>query len=109
MERKIFMLFIVCAKYMDIGQGSYCRYEVLNCHREEFICGDEEKILLASKSTLDGNHCFAIKHVEYENLNNYEINVDMLSLESNEGIISGHLGVIFNFLDPMNYDFVYLE
>ena len=33
----------------------------------------------------------------------------MLSLESNEGVKSGYLGIIFNFMDQHNYDFVRLE
>ena len=40
---------------------------------------------------------------------NYEIEVDMRSLQSNEGQNSGHLGIVFNYLDQLNYDFVYLE
>ena len=101
--------FTFFAQYMDVVQGSICIYDVFNCRRAQIMCNEQEKILLMSKNNLDGEHCLAIKHHEYEDLRNYEIGVDMLSLESNEGINTGNLGIIFNFVDPMNYDFVYLE
>ena len=40
---------------------------------------------------------------------NYEINAEMLSLESTEGTNSGNIGLVFNYMDDANYDFVYLR
>ena len=92
-----------------LADASGCDYEILNCHREEVICDVEDKLLLDSKNSQDETHCIAIQNNEYKNLQNYKIEVEMLSLESEEGTNSGYLGIIFNYRDPMNYDFVFLE
>ena len=89
--------------------GSSCSWDVLHCDQEEFLCNKEESILLNSKRPLDREHCLAIKKTKEEKFRNYVVEVEMLSLESNEGKNSGYLGIIFNFVDLMNYDFVYLE
>lgn len=47
--------------------------------------------------------------MNYGKFTNYVMEVDVLSLESNEGQNSGYLGIAFNYLDQNNYDFVYLE
>ena len=96
-------------QYANFARSSGCDYEVLNCKREEFLCENQEKILLDSKYSKDKKHCIAIKNNDNKNLENYEISVDMLSLESNEGINSGYQGIVFNFIDQMNYDFIFLE
>ena len=62
-----------------------------------------------SKRPLNREHCIAIKNTNGEKFNNYAIEVEMLSLKSNEGKNSGYLGLVFNYVDLMNYDFVYLE
>ena len=92
-----------------LADASDCDYEILNCHREEVICDVENKILLDSKNSQDETHCIAIENNENKNRQNYKIEVEMLSLESEEGTNSGYLGIIFNYIDPMNYDFVFLE
>ena len=91
-------------------QGSLsCKWDVTYCNRNEFSCADEESIFLDAKRPLDEEHCFAIKDEDNGDYKNYEIEVDLLSLESAEGQNSGYLGIIFNFLDEQNYDFIYLE
>ena len=95
--------------YAYLANASGCEYEILNCHREEVICDGEDKLLLDSKNSQDETHCIAIQNNDYKNLQNYKVEVEMLSLESEEGTNSGYLGIIFNFIDPMNYDFVFLE
>ena len=47
--------------------------------------------------------------MDEDKLKNYEVTVEMLSLESNDAVNSGYLGIIFNFMDQHNYDFVGLE
>ena len=92
-----------------VSHASGCDYEILNCQREEFLCDEEDKILLDSKNSDNEKYCMAIQNNKYNNLQNYEIEVDMLSLESKEGTNTGYLGIAFNYNDPMNYDFVFLE
>ena len=87
--------------------GSTCSWDILHCDQEE--CNAEGSILLNSKRPLNREHCLAIKNSKEEKFQNYAIEVEMLSLESNEGKNSGYLGIVFNYLDLMNYDFVYLE
>ena len=86
-----------------------CSWKTIDCHQDEIVCNDKESVLLNSKIPINSNHCLAIKDMNYGKFRNYEIEVDMLSLESYEGQNSGHLGIIFNYLDQSNYDFVYLE
>ena len=64
--------FTFFAQYMDDVQGSVCTYDVLNCRRAQIMCNEQEKILLSSKSNLDGEHCLAIKHHEYEDLRKHD-------------------------------------
>ena len=73
------------------------------------VCNDKETILLDSKQSKSSGHCLGIQDKSYGKFGNYEIQVDLLSLESNEGRNSGYLGIAFNYLDEKNYDFVYLE
>ena len=73
------------------------------------LCNDKESILLDSKLSQSTGHCLGIKDKDYGKFSNYEIQVDLLSLESNEGQNSGYLGIAFNYLNEQNYDFVYLE
>ena len=107
MITSVILALLLLNAYPALVSG--CDYEILNCHREEVICDVEHKILLDSKNSLDETHCIAIQNNAYKNLQNYKIKVEMLSLESEEGTNSGYLGIIFNYRDPMNYDFVFLE
>lgn len=78
----------------------------MHCDREEILCNPEESILLDSKRPLLRTHCLAIKDLDRGKHSNYEIGVDLLNLESKEGKNTGYLGIVFNFLDSMNYDFL---
>ena len=89
-------------------EASSGKWDVMNCNQVELSCGDDS-ILLDAKRPLDEEQCIAIKDQDYGDYKNYEIEVDLLSLESVEGQNSGNIGVIFNYLDRRNYDFIYLE
>ena len=104
-----FSVLILVMQVQLSVQGSPCKWDVTQCNRNEVSCGENESILLDAKRPLDDEHCFAIRDKDNGDYRNYEINVDLLSLESNEGQNSGYLGIVFNFLDQMNYDFIYLE
>ena len=94
---------------LAIVEASSGKWDVMNCNQVELSYGDSESILLDAKRPLDEEQCIAIKDQDYGDYNNYVIEVDLLSLESVEGQNSGHIGVIFNYLDSRNYDFIYLE
>ena len=81
----------------------------MHCDRDEVLCDENESILLDAKNPQRTEHCFAIRDESIGKFRNYEIEVEMLSLESKEGQNSGYLGIIFNYLDQKNYDFVYIE
>ena len=104
----VILTFIIFGIVRDVF-GSTCSWDVYHCDQEEFLCNKEESILLNSKRPLNREHCIAIKNTKEGKFNNYAIDVEMLSLESNEGKNSGYLGLVFNYVDLMNYDFVYLE
>ena len=53
--------------------------------------------------------CFAVDDKDYGDFQNYEIQVEMLNINSNSGPEFGHLGIIFNFVDQSNFDFFYLR
>ena len=107
-ERASSIVIIICFQAFDMSHGLSCSWEISHCDREEVVCTDQESVVLNGKNpTVD--HCFAIKDMEKNKLKNYEVKVEMLSLESNEGVKSGYLGIIFNFMDQHNYDFVRLE
>ena len=89
-------------------EASPGKWDVTNCNQVELTCGDDS-ILLDAKRPLDEEQCIAIKDQDHGDYRNYEIEVDFLSLESVKGQNFGHLGVIFNYLDRRNYDFIYLE
>ena len=88
-----------------------CKWDIHNCGHAETLCKPEESVYLDAKGPKsdDVDHCFAIQDEDKGEFKNYEISVEMLSLESTEGINSGNVGFMFNFMDQMNYDFVYLE
>jgi len=105
---QILFLQLVSQVLVEI-EASSTKWDVMNCNQAEVSSGDIESILLDAKRPLDEEQCIAINDKDYGDYNNYEIEVDLLSLESVEGQNSGHVGVIFNYLDSMNYDFIYLE
>lgn len=105
----VWVLFGFIVFKISIDTATTCSWDVMHCDREEILCNAEESILLDSKRPLPRTHCFAIKDLDEGRHRNYEIGVDLLSLESDEGKNSGYLGITFNYLDPMNYDYVYLE
>ena len=85
------------------------KWDVMNCNQAEVSAGDNESVLLDAKRPLDEEQCIAIKDQDYGDYKNYAIEVDLLSLESVEGQNSGNVGVIFNYQDRKNYDFVSLR
>jgi hypothetical protein len=111
---------------MSQQQFPMCKYDVHNCAHVEVICGGFEETLHLDAKHLNvtSRHissvsiqfsqpsleqCFAIKDDDKGKFGNYELEVEILSFESVRGINCGHLGVIFNFRNEMNYDFVFLE
>ena len=90
---------------------SQCKWDVHNCGHEEIICYPNEEIYLDSKDidTEEHNHCFVIYDEDKGEFDNYEIEAELPSLESVEGMNSGAAGVIFNYQDAMNYDFMHLQ
>ena len=109
MRLVIQLLFLLHSTWVIVAvEASSGKWDVTNCNQVELSCGDDS-ILLDAKRPLDEEQCIAIKDQDYVDYKNYEIEVDLLSLESVEGQNSGHLGVIFNYLDRRNYDFIYLE
>ena len=100
------ILIIACSRY---AEGSACKWDFFHCDRSEASCIPKETVLLNAKKPLADEQCFAIKDLDEGNYRNYEISVDQMSLKSKEGVNSGFLGIIFNYLDQMNYDFIYME
>ena len=92
-----------------VVEASSGKWDVMNCNQAEVSAGDNESVLLDAKRPLDEEQCIAIKDQDYGDYKNYAIEVDLLSLESVEGQNSGNVGVIFNYQDHRNYDFVSLR
>ena len=66
-------------------------------------------ILFDAKKPLDEEQCIAVNDIDHGYYKNYVIEVELWSLESVKGQNSGHVGIIFNYLDRKSYDFVYLK
>ena len=110
LQLAIHLQFLFLGFHADLFvYASLCKWDVSNCNQIEVSCGDKESVLLDAKRPLDEDHCIAIKDKDYGDYTNYEIDVDLLSLESAEGINSGYIGIIFNYLDQRNYDFINFE
>ena len=113
MTKNLF-IFLNFANYvLAKEQKRDCNWDVHNCNHAEVLCNseEEESVYLDAKdpNAEESDHCYAILDEDKGEFKNYEISVEMLSLESTEGTNSGNVGIMFNFLDEMNYDFVYLE
>ena len=108
---KVYLLFMFIFIVDADLEGIKCKWDLHNCGHEEIICTPEEGIYLDSKEIDIENkdHCFAINDDYKGEFENYEIEAEMLSLESIEGMNSGTVGLMFNYQDPMNYDFMYLQ
>ena len=102
-------IFMLIVGYPIHVNGSSCKWDILHCDRNEVSCASKESILLNAKNPMNNEQCLAIKDENKGEYKNYQVSVDFLSLESNEGQNSGYLGIIFNFLDQMNYDFLYVR
>lgn len=104
--RHIIWLFLSFGAYDASESG--CSWSTFHCDRTEVLCKDRISVLLNAKNPLDQDHCLAINDEDNEKFRSYEVEVELLSLESNEGQNSGYLGIVFNYLDQKNYDFIYL-
>ena len=117
--RIILLVFSVFQHALSQERFPACKWNIHNCDHAEIICGPDETIHLGAKyfnqhfSVLkpkQSQQCFAIRDNEHKgHFNNYEIQVDIMSLESIKGVNCGNLGIIFNYRNEMNYDFVYME
>ena len=103
------LLSLVCSSLSTDSHGIR-EWDIHNCGHVEFSSKPVESVYLDAKQRQleEYEHCYAIQGNGKGEFKNYEISVDMLSLESVEGINSGNVGLMFNFLDELNYDFVYL-
>ena len=110
----IFFALISVSSSSDVTAD--CKWHFHNCLNAEILCYPDESVHLDAKIPFPVNplkganldHCFAIQDVDKGQYQNYEVSVELLSLESTEGTNSGNVGIVFNYLDDMNYDFVFL-
>ena len=107
----LFILNGLLCFFMAREVASRCKWDVYNCGHEEIICDPEEGVYLDSKEIdiEEKDHCYAINDDDKGEFRNYEIEADLLSLESVEGMNTGTVGLMFNYQDSMNYDFMYLQ
>ena len=82
---EIFVVLINIAVGIHVVFGSVCSWKAMHCDRDEVLCDEKESVLLDAKNPQNTEHCFAIRDKTIGKFSNYEIEVDMLSLESNEG------------------------
>ena len=106
-----FIIFLLFCSFFANEVESKCKWDAHNCGHDEVICDPDQAIYLDSKEIdiEENNHCFVINDDDKGEFENYEIEAELLSLESIEGINSGTVGLILNYQDPMNYDFIYLQ
>ena len=108
----VLTLVTVIASETHICNSNHkCYWDVHNCGHDEILCTQNEVVYLDARKTLENKseHCFAVNDDNMGEFDSYEINVDMMTVHSFEGANSGTIGVMFNYQDSMNYDFVYFE
>ena len=96
----------------------------INCHKFELVASNNEnytsdEILLHAAGSVDpgdpeswNEQCFSIKKNSEDDLefDNYGISVSMLHVRSqNDPEKFGKFGLIFNYQDEFNYDYLYLR
>ena len=107
------ILFVYCISMLK-AQSTF-QWDVRNCGHNEIIFNPEKSLYLDAKISFlppkfdSYANCIAILDEDQGEFKNYEIKSEMLSLESTEGTNSGNVGIIFNYMDAANYDFVYLQ
>ena len=108
-------IFIFNCCFSSYKAESAFQWDVKNCRHNEILFDPEKRVYLDAKETFgpprtEGlEHCIAIFDHDQGEFKNYEIKAEMLSLESSEGSNSGNIGLVFNYMDDENYDFVYLK
>ena len=96
-------------------EGSF-KWDMYDCYKSEVTNNDvsdrgSETVLLdaTNPAYTTAKYCMAVKDENYGEFGNYETRVDVLNVASKDGINFGHLGIIFNFVDYSNYDFIYMR
>ena len=109
------VIFILKCCISSYKAESAFQWDIKNCRHNEILFDPEKRVYLDAKESFgpprtDGlEHCFAIFDDDQGEFKNYEIKAEMLSLESSEGSNSGNIGIVFNYMNDENYDFVYLK
>ena len=108
--RALVIVYYVFSLSLEVKPDGICSWDIQNCFHEEISCSENQYVYLdAKESKADRrDHCFAVNDGYQGEFKNYEMSVEMLSLKSSEGPNSGTIGLMFNYQDPMNYDFVSL-
>ena len=108
-------IFILKCCISSYKAESTFQWDVKNCRHNEILFDPEKSVYLDAKESFSPTkkerleHCMAIFDNDQGEFKNYEIKAEMLSLESTEGTNSGNIGLVFNYIDDANYDFVYLR
>ena len=127
---KMVILSFACQIFNTKAQFPTCKWDVHNCGHAEVICGGMQETVyldakhlnrsleviryqhhpsMVSTRQIQLEQCFAIRDDDKGKFGNYEIEVEIMSFESVQGVNCGHLGLMFNYRNEMNYDFVFLE
>ena len=116
MKRNSYLLFTLFVNCICLHKAqSTFQWDIRNCGHNEITFDPEKSVYLDAKIPflplkIDSfQHCIAVLDEDKGEFRNYEMKAEILSLESTEGTNSGNNGIIFNYMDAANYDFVYLQ
>ena len=91
-------------------------WHIFNCEKADVTNNDgsdrgSDNVLLdATNKYFNGTGpCAAIKDKLHGKFGSYEIQVAMLNERSSMGVNTGNLGIVFNYIDESNFDFLYLR
>ena len=116
MRRNCYPLLILVVYCVSLHKAqSTFPWDIRNCGHNEISFNPEKSVYLDAKIPFlplkfdSFQHCIAVLDEDKGEFRNYEMKAEILSLESTEGTNSGNNGIIFNYMDAANYDFVYLQ
>ena len=114
--KTILHLLLLIMFHSAIGSDVRINWHIFNCDRGDVTNIDGSNtgkvhVLLdaANKYSNATGPCAAIQDKNYGKFGSYEIQAAMVNVRSSMGDNAGNLGIVFNYIDESNFDFLYVR